>query len=230
MVRHGSERFLHSPQSMHADYSAHVNNTNESPSMDLESSELATCTDNNSSTLKVNADNSVVYTTGSAPSTVPSPSVSSVSSSLDSRIPRPSPTGLRRSVSMRMRGERVSPNHPPPPPSTAVTAGLSRSYQQCRRFNLLHHQQHHHLDHRTFPVITENGTESPRQRSLVSILIFLVNRYQPSFMYILYKNCSKWFSYILLQYYAVSFVRCRSQMRADNCVLLTISRLHSVFV
>ncbi|XP_012241864.1 uncharacterized protein LOC100749917 isoform X1 [Bombus impatiens] len=166
MVRHGSERSLHSPQSMHADYSAHVNNTNESPSMDLESLESATCTDNNSSTLKVNADNSVVYTTGSAPSTVPSPSVSSVSSSLDSRIPRPSPTGLRRSVSMRMRGERVSPNHPPPPPSTAVTAGLSRSYQQCRRFNLLHHQQHHHLDHRTFPVITENGTESPRQRSL----------------------------------------------------------------
>ncbi|XP_017763123.1 PREDICTED: uncharacterized protein LOC108552934 isoform X2 [Eufriesea mexicana] len=162
MARHGSERSLHSPQSMHPGSSACVNNTNEPPSTELAPSEPATCTDNNT-TIKVNADNNVVYTTGSAPGTVSSPSVSS---SWDSRIPRPSPTGLRRSASMRMRGERVSPNHPPPPPSTAVNAALSRSYQQYRRSNFLHHQQHHHLDYRTFPVITENGTESPRQRSL----------------------------------------------------------------
>ncbi|KAK9302688.1 hypothetical protein QLX08_005410 [Tetragonisca angustula] len=165
MARHGSERSLHSPQSMHLGDSVCVNNTNESPTTELALSESATCTDNSNSTIKVNADN-VVYTTGSTPGTVPSPSASSASSPLDSRIPRPSPIGLRRSVSMRMRGERVSPNHPPPPPSTAVTAALSRSYQQYRRFNFLHHQQHHHLDHRIFPVITENGTESPRQRSL----------------------------------------------------------------
>lgn len=165
MARHGSERSLHSPQSMHPGSSACVNNSSEPPSTELAPSEPATCTDNNT-TIKVNADNNVVYTTGSAPGTVSSPSVSS---SWDSRIPRPSPTGLRRSASMRMRGERVSPNHPPPPPSTAANAALSRSYQQYRRSNFLHHQQHHHLDHRTFPVITENGTESPRQRSLVSI-------------------------------------------------------------
>lgn len=169
MARHGIERSLHSPQSMHPGDSVCVNNTKESPTTELALSESATCTDNSNSTIKVNADNNVVYTTGSPPSTVPSPSASSASSPLDSRIPRPSPTGLRRSVSMRMRGERVSPNHPPPPPSTAVTAALSRSYQQYRRFNFLHHQQHHHLDHRIFPVITENGTESPRQRSLVSV-------------------------------------------------------------
>lgn len=165
MARHGSERSLHSSQSMHPGSSVRLN-TSESPTTELAPSEPVTCSDN-SSTIKVNVDNNVVYTTGSAPATVPSPSISSsVSSPLDSRIPRPSPTGLRRSASMRMRGERLSPNNPPPPPSTAATAALSRSYH--RRFNLLH-QQHHHLDHRTFPVITENGTESPRQRSLVSI-------------------------------------------------------------
>ncbi|XP_043800927.1 uncharacterized protein LOC122719293 isoform X1 [Apis laboriosa] len=164
MARHGSERSLHSSQSMHPGSSVRLN-TNESPTTELAPSEPVTCSDN-SSTIKVNADNNVVYTTGSAPVTVSSPSISSsISSSLDSRIPRPSPTGLRRSASMRMRGERLSPNNPPSLPSTAATAALSRSYHHYRRFNLLH-QQHHHLDHRTFPVITENGTESPRQRSL----------------------------------------------------------------
>lgn len=164
MARHGSERFLHSPQSMHPEDSVCLN-TNESPTTELALSESATCTDNNNSTIKVNADNNVAYTIGSTPGTVPSPSVSSASCPLDSRIPRPSPIGLRRSVSMRMRGERVSPNHPSPP-TTVVTTALSRSCQQYRRFNFLHNQQHHHLDYRIFPVITENGTESPRQRSL----------------------------------------------------------------
>ncbi|KOX81048.1 hypothetical protein WN51_09973 [Melipona quadrifasciata] len=164
MARHGSERSLHSPQSMHPEDSVCVNNTNESPT-ELALSESATCTDNSNSTIKVNDDNNVVYTTGNKPGTVPSPSASSASSPLDSRIPRPSPIGLRRSVSMRMRGERVSPNHPSPP-TTVVTTALSRSCQQYRRFNFLHNQQHHHLDYRIFPVITENGTESPRQRSL----------------------------------------------------------------
>ncbi|XP_076676785.1 GRIP domain-containing protein quick-to-court isoform X3 [Andrena cerasifolii] len=75
--------------------------------------------------------------------------------------------GLRRSASMRVRGERISPHQPPPPPSAAATAALTRhQYQQHRRLNSLQHQQHHHPDYRTFPVITENGTESPRQRSL----------------------------------------------------------------
>lgn len=164
MARHGSERSLHSSQSMNPGSS--LLNTNESLTTELAPSEPVTCSDNSS---KVNADNNVVYTTGSASVTVPSPSISSsISSSLDSRIPRPSPTGLRRSASMRMCGERLSPNNPSPLSSTTATAALSRSYHYYRRFNFLQ-QQHHHLDHRTFPVITENGTESPRQRSLVSI-------------------------------------------------------------
>ncbi|XP_061928097.1 protein quick-to-court isoform X3 [Apis cerana] len=163
MARHGSERSLHSSQSMNPGSS--LLNTNESLTTELAPSEPVTCSDN-SSMIKVNADNNVVYTTGSASVTVPSPSISSsISSSLDSRIPRPSPTGLRRSASMRMCGERLSPNNPSPLSSTTATAALSRSYHYYRRFNFLQ-QQHHHLDHRTFPVITENGTESPRQRSL----------------------------------------------------------------
>ncbi|XP_076766552.1 GRIP domain-containing protein quick-to-court isoform X2 [Xylocopa sonorina] len=140
MARHGSERSLHSPQSMHSSSSTDAS-IGEPGLTELAPSESTTRTDNNSP-IKVNAGNGAVYTTGNAPC-------------------------LRRSASMRMRGERVLPNHPPTPPSTAVTAALSRPYQQCRRPNVLHHQQqHHHLGHHTFPVITENGTESPRQRSL----------------------------------------------------------------
>ena len=162
MARHGSER---PSQSTYPDSSSRVNSTNEVSPTELASSPLATCTA--SSTIKVNVDGNVACTAGSATGTFPSPSVSSVSSSWDSRIPRPSPTGLRRSASMRVRGERISPHQPPPPPSAAATAALTRhQYQQHRRLNSLQHQQHHHPDYRTFPVITENGTESPRQRSL----------------------------------------------------------------
>ncbi|XP_034189366.1 GRIP domain-containing protein quick-to-court isoform X2 [Osmia lignaria lignaria] len=148
MARHGIERSLHSPQSMHPDTSS----PNATAITELVPLESATCTD------KVNANS-----TGSASDTVPSPSISS---SCDSRIPRPSLSSLRRSASMRMRGERISPNQPPPPPpppSTAANAALNRRCQCSRRSNLL---QHHHLDHQIFPVITENGSDSPRQRSL----------------------------------------------------------------
>lgn len=209
MARHGSERSLHSSQSMHPGSSVRLN-TNELPTTELAPSEPVTCSDN-SSTIKVNADNNVVYTTGSAPITVPSTSISSsVSSSLDSRIPRPSPTGLRRSASMRMCNERLSPNNPSPLPSTTATTALSRSYHYYRRFNLLH-QQHHHLDHRTFPVITENGTESPRQRSLVSINMFNINHIY--FYYCSYlKDVASQFS---PQYYVVFF-------DADHRCVLTI--------
>ncbi|XP_076676784.1 GRIP domain-containing protein quick-to-court isoform X2 [Andrena cerasifolii] len=162
MARHGSER---PSQSTYPDSSSRVNSTSEVSPTELASSPLATCTA--SSTIKVNVDGNVACTAGSATGTFPSPSVSSISSSWDSRIPRPSPTGLRRSASMRVRGERISPHQPPPPPSAAATAALTRhQYQQHRRLNSLQHQQHHHPDYRTFPVITENGTESPRQRSL----------------------------------------------------------------
>ncbi|XP_053972820.1 protein quick-to-court isoform X1 [Hylaeus volcanicus] len=164
MARHESERSLHSLQSMHPGSSPRVNNGNEASPTKLAPSPSATCTDD--STIKVNADSSVDSTSRSATVTVPSPTVPSISSPWDSRIPRPSPTGLRRSASVRVRGERASPHQPPPAVSTAVTAALARQHQQHRRFNFLQHQQHHHLDRRIFPVITENGTESPRQRSL----------------------------------------------------------------
>ncbi|XP_076236987.1 GRIP domain-containing protein quick-to-court isoform X1 [Calliopsis andreniformis] len=165
MTRHSNERSVVCPQSMHPGSSSRVNSSSEPSSTELAPSPSATCT--GSSTIKVNAGGSVGCTTGSATGTILSPSASSISSSWDSRIPRPSPTGLRRSASMRVRGERISPHQPPPPPSTAATAAQVRhQHQQRRRLNFLQHQQHHHPDHRTFPVITENGTESPRQRSL----------------------------------------------------------------
>lgn len=181
MARHGIERSLHSPQSMHPDTSS----PNATAITELAPLESATCTD------KVNANS-----TGSASGTVPSPSISS---SCDSRIPRPSLTGLRRSASMRMRGERISPNQPPPPPpSTAANAALNRRCQCSRRSNLL---QHHHLDHQIFPVITENGSDSPRQRSLVSNALI---------------DCLKGdLNHGFLDTYYAVFVRCRSQMRAD---------------
>lgn len=76
----------------------------------------------------------------------------------DSRIPRPSPTALRRSSSMRLRGERVS-HH-----LRATGSFGSNTIQQY------HHRHGHILPQQTdlFPAITENGLESPRHRSLVS--------------------------------------------------------------
>ncbi|KAJ8681146.1 hypothetical protein QAD02_016933 [Eretmocerus hayati] len=65
------------------------------------------------------------------PTSPTSPTLSESSS----RIPRPSPSALRRSNSLRLKGERS-----------------------------FRHQQHHEL----FPVITENGTDSPR-RSVSSL-------------------------------------------------------------
>lgn len=197
MARHGSERSLHSPQSMHLPLDA--------------PSESVTCTVIDGK-IKVNAENSVVHTTGSAAGTVSSPTVSSASSSLDSRIPRPSPTSLRRSASLRMRGERVSPNHPPPPPSTAANAALSRHHQQHRRSTPLHYQQYHHLDYYTFPVITENGAESPRQRSLVSTLSLSCFRCQQChfslFVLLRFVMFTRWtYSCTPPQYYAVFAVR-----------------------
>ncbi|XP_031779083.1 uncharacterized protein LOC100123315 isoform X3 [Nasonia vitripennis] len=70
-----------------------------------------------------------------------SPVTSPLSPTDSSRIPRPSPTALRRSSSLRLRGERSSYLH---------SQNLHRS------------QQHHDL----FPVITENGTPTRCSSSL----------------------------------------------------------------
>ncbi|XP_024942827.1 lateral signaling target protein 2 homolog isoform X2 [Cephus cinctus] len=75
----------------------------------------------------------------------------------DSRIPRPSPTPLRRSTSMRMSGEEISYLRP----TAASSARHHHHHNQHSHHHL--HQQFNQLDH--FPVITENGSESPRHRS-----------------------------------------------------------------
>ncbi|KAF7379432.1 hypothetical protein HZH66_014803 [Vespula vulgaris] len=91
---------------------------------------------------------------------------------LDSRIPRPSSNNvLRRSSSMRIRGERLPAHHSRPTTTTTTSALLGQHHQHhYRRHNHLllqqQQQQQQHPDHRIFPVITENGTDSPRQRSL----------------------------------------------------------------
>ncbi|XP_077268709.1 GRIP domain-containing protein quick-to-court isoform X1 [Temnothorax americanus] len=97
-----------------------------------------------------------------------SPTTTSPPSSLDSRIPRPSPSALRRAASLRLRGERLLPHHPRPTTAAvaASTALVGHQHHPRRHNHLLQSpQQHQHPDHRIFPVITENGTESPRQRS-----------------------------------------------------------------
>lgn len=68
---------------------------------------------------------------------------------------------------MRVRGERIPPHYPRA--TTAANTLLGHQYHHRRHNYLLQsQQQHQHPDHRIFPVITENGTDSPRQRSLVS--------------------------------------------------------------
>ncbi|KAG7208651.1 hypothetical protein KM043_014856 [Ampulex compressa] len=152
MARHGSERSLHSLQSMHPGHSSRGGAA--APS--------TTCAG------KVTAGTSNVVSPPGNPSAGVSPTLTTTtvsSSSWDSRIPRPSPTALRRSASMRMRGERVPPHHQrPTAAATTALLGHQHHHQQRRHNHLL--QQHQHPDHRIFPVITENGTDSPRQRSL----------------------------------------------------------------
>ncbi|XP_012283470.1 myosin-3 isoform X2 [Orussus abietinus] len=107
----------------------------------------------------------------------------------DSRIPRPSPTPLRRSFSARMRGERDP--EAPTAPLRGFSSALSRSRQRHElgleyRIRVLERpqdraqdlprgtlgpsprlQERDRLHQRSeFPVITENGADSPRHRSL----------------------------------------------------------------
>lgn len=102
---------------------------------------------------------------------MPQAAATSPTSPLDSRIPRPSPTALRRAGSLRLRGERVPPHHPRA--IVAINTTLVAHQHHHRRHNhlLQSQQQHQHPDHRIFPVITENGTDSPRQRSFVSTIL-----------------------------------------------------------
>ncbi|XP_011704401.1 PREDICTED: uncharacterized protein LOC105459807 isoform X2 [Wasmannia auropunctata] len=96
-----------------------------------------------------------------------SPTTTSPPSPLDSRIPRPSPSALRRAASLRLRGERLPPHHSRVTTAAAASTALVGHQHYPRRHNhlLQSPQQHQHPDHCIFPVITENGTDSPRQRS-----------------------------------------------------------------
>ncbi|XP_044596071.1 myb-like protein F isoform X2 [Cotesia glomerata] len=88
-----------------------------------------------------------------------SPGAGSGNSNADSRIPRPSPTALRRSASMRVRGERVQ---------NIRTTGSLGPGSLSHHHNQHHYHRHNHISHQTeiFPAITENGLDSPRHRSL----------------------------------------------------------------
>lgn len=77
---------------------------------------------------------------------------------VDSKIPRPSSTSLRRSSSLRLRGERA----------------LTPRYNQLQQNSFLNQKAGCH-DAQQFPVIIENGLDSPsRERSSVSNLINII--------------------------------------------------------
>ncbi|XP_050464276.1 protein quick-to-court isoform X3 [Cataglyphis hispanica] len=153
MARYGSERSLHSLQPMHPGHSTHAA-VSTSPT-----TPTTTCYINLTKVATVSSIH--VPSVGSSES----PTATSPTSPPDSRIPRPSPSALRRAASLRVRGERILPPHHP---RATTAAALIGHQQHHRRHNhlLQSSQQHQHPDHCIFPVITENGTDSPRQRSL----------------------------------------------------------------
>ncbi|XP_015186485.1 PREDICTED: ELMO domain-containing protein F isoform X2 [Polistes dominula] len=227
MARHGSEKSLHTLQTMYPNRTTiiHNNNNNSNSSSNNSSSSNNNKNNNEDGLTKMNSNNLIspnkTMNNSSSPlsdmdilmedqtddfspilsSTINSSNNNSIvfgssSLGLDSRIPRPSSNNvLRRSSSMRIRGERLPAHHSRPttttttittttttvPSSSSSSSSnlLGQHHHHYRRHNHLlvsqHHQQqqqqqqqqyHQHPDHRIFPVITENGTDSPRQRSL----------------------------------------------------------------
>ncbi|XP_011167446.1 uncharacterized protein LOC105201203 isoform X2 [Solenopsis invicta] len=161
MTRCDEESSLQSLPPMHPGQSTHATVvTSMSPVTPI----LATCVVTATNKVTATATSSThVPGTGSADS----PTTTSPPSSLDSRIPRPSPSALRRAASLRLRGERLPPHHPRATTAAAASTALVGHQHHPRRHNhlLQSPQQHQHPDHCLFPVITENGTDSPRQRS-----------------------------------------------------------------
>ncbi|XP_036138306.1 uncharacterized protein LOC105838914 isoform X2 [Monomorium pharaonis] len=157
MARCDEESSLQSLQPVHPGQSTHTAVTSTSPVTPILATCVATATDKVTATT---TSSTHVPDAGSAGS----PTTTSPPSPLDSRIPRPSPSALRRAASLRLRGERLPPHHPRA--ATASTALVGHQHHPRRHNHLLQSpQQQHQLDHRLFPVITENGTDSPRQRS-----------------------------------------------------------------
>ncbi|KAF7380505.1 hypothetical protein HZH68_016370 [Vespula germanica] len=183
MARHGSERSLHTLHSMHPVRTSIIhnnnnnNNNNDSTTMNhsrnIVSPSKAICSSPEIDALldgSIDGVSILSSTMNSSSNTTIVPGSSPLA--LDSRIPRPSSNNvLRRSSSMRIRGERLPAHHSRPTTTTTTSALLGQHHQHhYRRHNHLllqqQQQQQQHPDHRIFPVITENGTDSPRQRSL----------------------------------------------------------------
>ncbi|KAL6258035.1 hypothetical protein P5V15_009953 [Pogonomyrmex californicus] len=172
MARYDNEQSssLQSLQPVHPSHSTHTTTaTSASP---MTSPILATCAV--TATDKVIATTSSIHMPGAESADSPT-ATTSPPSSLDSRIPRPSPSALRRAANLRLRGEHLPPHHPRATTAVAAAAAaaaaastaLASHRHHPRRHNhfLQSPQQHQHPDYRIFPVITENGTDSPRQRS-----------------------------------------------------------------
>ncbi|XP_020286955.1 uncharacterized protein LOC109856282 [Pseudomyrmex gracilis] len=158
MAHYGSEQSLHSLQPVHSGHSTRTA-ASTSPTVSM----MTTCA---VSLIKVTATTSSAHVPSAGSADTPT-ATSPPSPLVDSRIPRPSPSALRRATSLRLRGERPSPPHYPR--TAASSAALVSGHQHhYRRHNhlLQSSQQYQHPDYRTFPIITENGTDSPRQRSL----------------------------------------------------------------
>ncbi|KYN30027.1 hypothetical protein ALC57_00537, partial [Trachymyrmex cornetzi] len=161
MARCNEESFLQSLQPVHTGQSTHATAViSTSPVTPI----LATCV--------ITAADKVTATNTSSThvpgvESADSPTTTSPPSPLDSRIPRPSPSALRRAASLRLRGEHLPPHHPRSTTAAAASTALLGHQHHPRRHNhlLQSSQQHQHPDYCIFPVITENGTDSPRQRS-----------------------------------------------------------------
>lgn len=88
---------------------------------------------------------------------------SSALSPTESRIPRPSPTALRRSASLRLRGERGAHLRSP------IVSSTIHNYQIRNNSNHIHNYLQSQCNQQElFPIINENGSELPRHRSSVS--------------------------------------------------------------
>ncbi|KAL6252093.1 hypothetical protein P5V15_015897 [Pogonomyrmex californicus] len=123
MARYDNEQSssLQSLQPVHPSHSTHTTTaTSASP---MTSPILATCAV--TATDKVIATTSSIHMPGAE--SADSPTTTSPPSSLDSRIPRPSPSALRRAANLRLRGEHLPPHHPRATTAVAAAAAAARS-------------------------------------------------------------------------------------------------------
>lgn len=115
-----------------------------------------------SSTPTSNEYKKIITSPVSSPTGSCNNSTAGISPAGDSKIPRPSPTALRRSSSMRLRGERGYNCNFRTTSSSSPASNPIKQYHQRHNLQSLQHQND------LFPAITENGVDSPRHRTLVS--------------------------------------------------------------